>query len=278
MGSNLFGSGSSKGASKAENQIGNAQVDFMQTLQQDFGTAFAGQQNILNGLAKAATNILQAGPSQFGFSAPETTALNTMATTQGAVATRNAMTAAAQAAAATGGGSNLPTGAAGARQAQIAQQGAENISNNLLGIQEAGYEAGRKNYENAADTLVKTAGLENPAGIGSEANTAGNNAFNSAYNIQKQNQAASPWAQVGGLVGSLAGTALNAFMPGMGSLVEGGLGGLASKAGNSQANFNQTYQMPSAGVDPGIISNVPYQSLDLSNLGSGLYSPYSGSD
>jgi len=271
--SSLFGTGSSKGASGAENAIGNSQYDFMQTLQRDFGTTFAGQQNILQGLTKAATNILQAGPSQFGFSAPETTALKTMATTQGAVATRNAMTAAAEVAAAQGGGANLPTGAAGARQAQIAQAGAEDTSQNLLGIQEAGYQAGRQNYYNAEDTLSKAASIENPAALGSEANTAGTNAFNTAYNIQKQNQAASPWGQVGGLVGSLAGTALNMIAPGAGTALgaigsfaspklPSGLGGTAPPVGS----------IDTSGLDPSL-SNLTSGLFPPSNY-SAIYSPY----
>jgi hypothetical protein len=223
-GSNLFGNGSTKGASAGENSIANSQTNFMNTLQQDFGTAFAGQQNILNGLTKSAQSISAAGPSQFGFSAPELTALNTMATTSNAVGTRNAMTAAGANAAATGGGANLPTGAQGAQNAQIAEQSGQNLSQSLLGIQEAGYNTGRQNYQNANQTLLGVANAENPSGLAGQANQAGSEAFNSANTIQKQNQAASPWAQVGGLVGSLAGAGLNMLAPGAGA----GVGALSS--------------------------------------------------
>lgn len=267
--SNLFGSGSSKGASAGENQIAGAQTDFMKTLQQDFGTAFAGQQNILNGLSKSATNILQGGPSQFGFSAPEVSALNTMATTSNATAARNAMTVAGEQQAASGGGANLPTGAQGARQAEIAQESGQNLSQNLLGIQEAGYNAGRQNYQNAESTLTNVAGLENPQGLAGAANNAGEAAFGSADTIQKQNQAASPWGQVGGLVGSLAGTALNMFAPGSGSA----LGALSQKVGQSNQNFQNSYTPQS--IAPGLDPSIPYQpmqNLDMSLYGSS-YSP-----
>lgn len=249
--SNLFGSGSSKGASAGENNIANSQTTFMNTLQKDFGTAFAGQQNILNGLSKAASSVLAGGPSQFGFSAPETTALNTMATTSNAAASRNAMTVAGEQGA-TGGGANLPTGANGARQAEIAEQSGQNLSQSLLGIQEAGYNAGRQNYQNAEGTLLGTANAENPNGLASSANNAGESAFGSADAIQKQNQAASPWGQVGGLVGSLAGVALNSFLPGAGTALSG-LGGLAQKSGQSNQNFQNSYSPTSiAGFDPSI--------------------------
>lgn len=240
---NLFGSGSSKGASGAENSIANSQTSFMNTLQQDFGTAFAGQQNILNSLSKSATNVLNGGPSQFGFSAPEVSALNTMATTSNAAAARNAMTIAGEQGAASGGGANLPTGAQGARQAQIAETSGQNLSQSLLGIQEAGYQQGNKNYTNAEQTLLGTAGEENPSSLAGQANQAGSTAFNSADTIQKQNAAASPWAQVGGLVGSLAGTALNVATGGMSGLVGGGLSALGNignyaSAGNQQLAQN----------------------------------------
>lgn len=267
--SNLFGSGSSKGASGGENQIANSQYDFMQTLQRDFGTTFAGQQNIINGLTKAAQNIIQAGPSQFGFSAPELTARNTLATTQNAVATRNAMTAAAQAAAAGSNGANLPAGAVGAREADIAQKSGEQLSNSLLGIQEAGYNAGRQNYYDAERTMEAAGQLENPTAYGSEANTAGENAFGSAKTIQQQNQAANPWTQVGGLVGSLAGTALS-MVPG-GQIPGAMLGSLSQKVGQSNKNFQSTYQPQSIPSDFNPqIEPMPMQNY---NFDQSLYSP-----
>lgn len=274
-GSSLFGNGSGKGASSAENSIANSQVNFMNTLQQDFGTAFAGQQNILNGLSKAASSILAGGPSQFGFSAPEVSALNTTATTSNAAATRNAMTVAGEQQAASGGGANLPTGAQGSRQSQIAEQSGENLSQNLLGIQEAGYNAGRQNYQNAEQTLLGTAGEENPSSYAGAANTAASNAFSSADTIQKQNQAANPWPAVGGLVGSLAGTALNMVAPGAGTALQA-IGGFAKSGNQSLAQnnpigpgMNQAY-----GDSSYLIPEQPMQNLDMSLYGSS-YNPSS---
>lgn len=202
-----------KGASASQNQIEGSQQSFQNTLMNDFGTAFSGQQNIINGLTTSFNKTLAAGPSQFGFSTPETTALNTQATSGVASAYQNARAAAGEAAAASGGSSMLPSGAASQNQAQAAQAAAQSQSNALLGIQEAGYKQGNANYNEAAAGLQGAAGLENPNGLASNANTAGSDAASTASTIQKENAAASPWAQVGGLVGSLGGAAISAFVP-----------------------------------------------------------------
>ena len=219
------------GASSAQNQIGASQQGFMTTLQQDFGTAFSGQQNIINGLTKSLTSTLNAGPSQFGFSPGETAALNTTATSQNAANYNFAKQAAGEGAAAQGGGTSvLPNGSQGQQQAGIAQQAAETQSNNLLGIQEAGYKQGNQNYNEAVGGLTSAANLENPNGLAGSANTAGEAAGTTAGQIQKENAAASPWSQVGGLVGSLGGAALGGLTGGL-STALGGIGGAVQAAG-----------------------------------------------
>lgn len=206
----------------------------MSTLQNDFGTAFAGQQNILQGLTKSLNTTLAAGPSQFGFSSGETTALNTLATSANAQAFQNARAAAGEAAAATGGGAQLPTGSENSTIAELAEQSAQNQSNALLGIQEAGYKQGVQNYNEAVSGLTSAAGIENPSGVAGQANNAGESAASSANTIQKANAAASPWSQIGGLVGSLGGAALNAFVPRAG-IASGAATGLISGANASGA-------------------------------------------
>ncbi len=244
-----------QGATAAQNQIGGSQQNFMGTLQNDFGTAFAGQQNIIGGLTKSLQTTLAAGPSQFGFSAPQTTALNTLATTQNAQAAKQARIAAAEAGAASGG-ANIPSGSQAAIQAKIAEDAANQQSNSLLGIQEAGYKQGSENYQGAVKGLEETASLENPSGIAGQANTAGGEASKTADTIQKANQAASPWAQVGGLVGSLAGAALNMAVPGAGSAFSAATGALSSlkKGAASSGAYNAGNMIGSEeGVDLGSI-------------------------
>jgi len=199
-----------KGSSAQQNSIAGSQQSFMSTLQNDYGTAFSGQQNILDGLTKSMNSTLAGGPSQFGFSAAENTALKTTATSSIAQSYQNQKQAAgAAAAAAGGGGAVLPNGSQGQTQAELASQAAQSQSNALLGIQEAGYKQGNANYKEAASGLTSVASLENPSGLASSANNAGEASMSSADAIQKADAAASPWAQVGGLVGSLGGAAIS---------------------------------------------------------------------
>lgn len=236
-----------QGATAQQNQIEGSQQSFMNTLQSSFGTAFAGQQNILNGLTKSLQSTLAGGPSQFGFSAPETTALNTQATSGNAQQYQFAKQAAGEAAAASGGGAAvLPTGAQGETQAELASQAAQSQSNQLLGIQEAGYKQGNQNYNNSVSGLSTVAGLENPSGLASNANSAGEAASGTAAEIQKENEAANPWTQVGGLVGSLGGAALNMFAPGAGSLLSGATKGLGGGSPNNGDSFNPS---PASGLN-----------------------------
>ena len=249
---------SDKEASPGQTSIAGSQKNFMTSLQNDFGTAFAGSQNIINGLTKAMQTSLAAGPSQFGFSAPETTALNTLATTANATAYRNARAAAGASAAAAGGSSYLPSGGQNQIQADLAAKFAENQSNQLLGIQEAGYKQGNENFNNAAKNLEETASLENPTGLASAANQAGNDAFGSATTLFKQKQAASPWSQLGGLAGSLAGAGLNMLVPGAGSLLSAGVGSITK--GQQSADVSQGYSnaqdMDSGGGSDQIYANT----------------------
>ena len=222
-----------KGASQQQQQILNSQQGFMKTLQGDFGTAFQGQQNILNSLTSALQPILQAGPSQFGFSAPENAALNTLATSGTAAQTRNAQQAAGEQAASLGGGNSvLPTNAAAQTQAGIAQAGAQQESNQLLGIKQAGYQQGNTNFWNSVGATNSAGQLENPGTYAGSANTAGSDAASNAGQIQQMNNAASPWNVVGGILGGVAQTALGAGMGaltgGMSSALPGLLGGLGS--------------------------------------------------
>lgn len=264
---------SDKGATPQQNQIAGSQQSFMNTLQNDFGTAFAGSQNIINGLTKSLQTQVAAGPSQFGFSQAELSALNTLATTGNSQAYQNAKAAAGSAEAAVGGTAQIPSGAAGETQSQIASAAAINESNALLSNQLAGFEQGNKNYENATKDLTGVAALENPTALASTANTAGGEASTTAAQIQKENQAANPWTQIGGLVGSLGGAALNAFVPGAGSLVNNATNPTGSL--NPQFAATQYGSPPSSptGWDSGLYPTTP----DLSVFNPSSYpAPGSG--
>lgn len=252
-----------KGAGAQLTNIGNSQQSFMNTLQSDFGTAFQGQQNILNNLSSTLTGILQGGPSQFGFSPQEAGALNTLATTGNAQQYQNAKQAAGQAAAAAGGGNTvLPSSAANQTQAGIATQAAQNQSNQLLGIKEAGYQQGNQNFNNAVSGLLNVSGQENPTGFANAATSAGNAAANTATTVQQMNNAASPWNTIGGILGGLAGTALNIGTGGLSggaSSILGSLGsGITGGAFGPNTNAaNNTYGVGGSGLNMNLNSLQP---------------------
>lgn len=228
-----------KGAGQQLTNISQSQQNFMNTLQKDFGTAFQGQQNILNTLSKSLTSIVQGGPSQYGFSPEETSALNTLATTGTAQQYENAKQAAGAAAAAAGGGNVvLPSSAAAQQQADIAQQAAQTSSSQLLGIKEAGYQQGNKNFQDAIRGLTGVASVENPTGVAGQANEAGRGASSTATTVQKMNNAASPWNVVGGILGGVAGTAADAFTGGLSGAIGGGISSVLNGASNTLPAFS----------------------------------------
>jgi hypothetical protein len=248
-----------KGAGAQLTSIGKSQQNFMNTLQQDYGTAFSGQQNILNNLTKSLTSTLQQGPGQYGFSQPETSALNTLATSGNAAQYQAAKQAAGAAAASAGGGNTvLPSSAANQTQAQIASQAAQNQSNQLLGIKEAGYQQGNQNYNTALSGLNNTASLENPNGVASTANTAGSGAAGTATTAQNLNNAASPWAIAGGVLGGLADAAVGGLTGGLTGGIGSAPGGISSLAtgGGAPLTGGIDYGPPDTSGVAGGLANI----------------------
>jgi len=243
---------SQKGTSQKERDAATKQATLADDFHSDLQTTFANQQNILQGLQKSLTNYMQAGPSQFGFSPQELSALNTLAINQSAKSYQAQRAAIGAAAAAQGGGAVLPSGANAGAVARAAQNAEEQKSNALLGIQEAGYQQGNKNWQTSVAGLEDVARQENPTQFGQLANEANKSSFEMQDTINKENQAANPWTQVGGLVGSLAGTALNFVAPGAGSAVKGIVGKLnpafaATRPGPEPAPFSGDFMSSLSG-------------------------------
>jgi len=225
-----------KGASAEEKANAQAQADLAHTLQQDFATTFANQQNILAGLSKQLSPIVNAGPSQFGYSTAQTNALNTLASSGTAQQYQNAKRAVGEAQAAAGGGNALlPTGTNQQTMADLASAGAQQESNELLSIQNAGWNQGNQNYNRAVSDLLSTSGQFNPTGYASEAGSANSSAFNMSKTIADQNNAASPWNAIGGALGGIAGLVgapiLGDIGSKIGSKITGSLFGGGSNSG-----------------------------------------------
>ena len=208
-----------KGASAQQTDIGQSQQNFTNQLMANYGQQFQNQNAILGTLQNSLNPIVQAGPNQFGFSKAETNNLNSQALQGTGQQYANASKALGQQQAAQGGGNSyLPTGAQAQQQAGLAASAANQTSNQLMGVQQAGYQQGYNQYQSAVGQLGGVAGMYNPTGYAGEANTSGANAANTANTVAQMNNAASPWNLVGGILGGA---------------VSGGLGNLDTTGGSS---------------------------------------------
>lgn len=215
-----------KGASSSENSINQQQQQFQNTLQSDYGQQFANQSNILSSLTNSLSPTVAAGPNQFGYSTAQTNALNSTAIQGTAQAYNNAQKALQNQQAAQGGGNmQLPSGVASQNNATLASQGANQESSQLLGIQNAGYQQGNANYNNAVSALGGVSSQYNPTGYASATTGAGSAAFGGASTIQQQNAASSPWSTIGGLLGGAAGSFLGPLGGSIGKSLGSALGG-----------------------------------------------------
>lgn len=224
-----------KGASQQQNDLAASQTQFYNTLQNDTNTSFSGQQNVLSALQNTLNPIVQAGPNQYGFNAAETNNLNSSVINNTATQYQNAArNLGARQGAAGGGNSLLPSGVQSQQQAGLAAAAANQTATGLTGVQQAGYEQGNRQYNNAVGQLGGVAGQygSGATSLAGSANNAGSDAGNEINTITQENNAASPWNTIGGLLGGAA----SAFAGGL----TGGLGGAIGKnlfgQGTSGAN------------------------------------------
>jgi hypothetical protein len=192
----------------------------MQSVQNNYATNFADQQNILSHINSVLSPVLEAGPSQTGFSPSELAALNTQAVNATGANYKNAAVALNSQLAGRGGGSSLPeSGVDQQLKEGLASSAAGQLSNQELGITESDYATGRSNFQNAESAELAASGQYNPNATGSLANEVGQNAFQEADTInQESNQAT---ADIAGGITSLASAGLSGGM----SLLKPGGGG-----------------------------------------------------
>lgn len=205
-----------KGANATQTDLAGNQSQFYNTLSANYNQQFASQNAILSTLQNSLNPIVQAGPNQFGFSKAETNNLNSQALQGTGQQYKNAAKSLGEEQAAQGGGNSyLPTGAQAQQQASLAAGAANQTSNQLMGVQQAGYQQGYNQYQSAIGQLGGVAGMYNPTGYASQATGAGGLAFNSATEVNKEDQQAQQWWR-SGLVGAAGGLA---------SGILGGVGG-----------------------------------------------------
>ena len=208
-----------KGASAQQTDLANSQQNFYNQLSSNYAQQFQNQNAILGTLQNSLNPIVQAGPNQYGFSTAETNNLNSQALQGTGQQYANASKALGQQQAAQGGGNSyLPTGAQAQQQSSLAAGAANQASNQLMGVKQAGYQQGYNQYQSAIGQLGGVAGMYSPTSYAGAATGAGSAAANTANQVNQENNAASPWNLVGGILGGAVG---------------GGLGNLDTTGGSS---------------------------------------------
>lgn len=194
------------GASSAQEQLQQSQMNFYNTLSADYSQTFGQNQAILKSLTSSFEPILQAGINQQGFSPAELNTLNSTAVTGSGQAYASANKAVNDKLAAEGGGNSyIPSGAKTQLNEELASSAAQNVGNQELGIEEQNYATGRSNYLEAAGILGGVAGQYNPTGYAGAATGAGSAAETTANQINQENNS---W--VNAVVGGLSGAASSA--------------------------------------------------------------------
>ena len=191
-----------KGASQQQTDLANSQQQFYDTMTKDYSTQFANQNSILSSLQNSLNPIIAAGPNQYGFSKDQENVLNSQAIQGTGQQYANASKAVNENIASAGGGDEyLPSGVASQQRSQVATAGANQASSQLLGIKQAGYQQGYNTYESALGQLSGVAGMYNPNGTASSANSAGSSANTTLNQIEQENQAANPFNAILGAAG-----------------------------------------------------------------------------
>ena len=212
------------GATEQQKQISDAQQDFYNKLSAEYDTIFGQNQAITQALTSAFMPILQAGPSQTGFSQSQETAMRTQNTENVATDYAQAQRATSQILAAKGGGNTmLPSSVTANILAGNANAAAATRAQGENQITQANYQQGYQNWNTAASVLGNTAQLINPNAYSGQATTAGGAASTSANNIATANFAplgAAIGAAVS-ILGGKVGTGLLNKIPGFGGTATG---------------------------------------------------------
>lgn len=195
------------GATAAQNNLANEQSSFFGNAVDQAQQIFGKDSTVFNSLMKTFAPTVAAGPSQQGFSAGEKSNLDSQAITQSGQAYKNAKAATGNAEAAQGGGmAVLPGGAKVGADANLAISSANNTANELGQINQADYDQGNKNYNEAVSGMAGASNVFNSATGASEGATgAGSAAASTANQVSQENQS---WVQsVTGALGGIAGAA-----------------------------------------------------------------------
>jgi hypothetical protein len=174
-------------ATGAQNTIQQQDIATMQQYDAQQAQQYANQSELYASVKSVLDPILKAGPGQPGFSGAEETALDAQAVEGTAANYRAGAKAVGENLAAEGGGDNpLPTGAQTEMKEQVANSAAAEESQQETQIQEANYQTGRQNFQNAEEGELAIASGENPIGYAGATNSASSNAGTEANAIASE--------------------------------------------------------------------------------------------
>ena len=192
------------GSNEDQQQTYDEQQNFYKMLTNQYSTIFGQQQGIVSALTQQYLPILQAGPTQTGYSDALDTSLRTQNTAQVASDYAAAQRSTMQALAARGGGNTLlPSSVDANLFAQNANKAAAARAAGEQSITQQNYQLGYQNWNTAANVLGSTASLINPTSYSGQATSAGKEAASSAYNIAQASN--SPWNAAFGALGAVGG-------------------------------------------------------------------------
>lgn len=195
------------GPSASEKSLQQSSQNFSSMLQQNYGTLFSNQLNVLKAIGRSLSPILSAGPNQRGMSADELAARNTQAINSTAAATRASEQAARTFGAGQGGGgtSGVTSGITKQIESAIATQGAQTLGARQGDIVAQDYAKGNENYWRAQGGMQELSRGYDPNAAASGAISENQASFGQAHQINEENQAKAR-AIAGGITG-LAGFA-----------------------------------------------------------------------
>lgn len=175
------------GSTAAQDQLQQQQLDAYTQAQQLTAQQYEHEQSIFAPMASQFKSILEKGPNQGGFSAPELEDLNSQAVEGTAENYEHASTALNEGEAARGGGStSLPNGVEQQERESLAASAAGTESKQESEIKQADYGQGYDEWKSAGAGLMGIATGENPLGYEGAATNAGNAAGTTANQIAEQ--------------------------------------------------------------------------------------------
>jgi hypothetical protein len=173
-------------ATGAQNTIQAEDMATMQQYDQEQQQQYASQTALYAKVNSVLQPILAAGPSQTGFSTAESNALNAQAVEGTAENYAGAAKAVGENIAAEGGGQGLPTGGQAQLKGEIATSAAGQESQQETQIEEANYQQGLENFQNAEQGELAIASGENPIGYANAATNAAGVAGSEANAIAQE--------------------------------------------------------------------------------------------